>query len=126
MPLLFLWALLLFSSSCLYAQSPTTTTQDQMRALGFEPVDLSALRQTQTAAEAVPTTPVAPTPIPPAQELREWQQRLPGLERRLADSLADATADPALQQKHQVALDRARARIRVLEQQLAPSSTTPH
>lgn len=127
MPLLFLWALLLFSSTCLYAQSPSTTTQDQMRALGFETVDLPALRQTQSSTpcancprnRATNSAPEAPSP---AQELAALRQQLPTLQQQATASQTDPNMDPAMRQKHQLTLSRAEARIRLLEQQVAANS----
>lgn len=129
MPSLILWILLLLGSSSLYAQSPPTTTQDQMRALGFEPVDLPTLRQTQTgtSCSSCPHNRAQRTPMPPnpAQELAALRQQLPTLQQRANASQRDSNTDPAMRQKHQLTLSRAQARIRVLEQQLASNSLSP-
>lgn len=129
MPSLILWVLLLLSSSFLYAQSPSTTTQDQMRALGFEPVDLPALRQTQTSTPCTtcPHNRTQRTPVPPspAQELAALRQQLPTLQQRANASQTDPNMEPAMRQKHQLTLSRAQTRIRTLEQQLASNSLSP-
>ena len=121
MPSVILW-ILLCCSSALYAQSPTT--QDQMRALGYEAVDLKALRQTSTPTPCTncprARTATAPTPPPPAQELQSLRQQ----QTQLQSLLADPNTDPAMRPKYQVALDRTQARIRTLEQQLKTTSST--
>ena len=131
MPLLFLWVLLLLGSSSLHAQSPSNTTQDQitqdqMRALGFERVDLSALRQAQNSAPCnncpTPRANRAAAPPSPAQELADLRRQLPTLQQHATASQADPNVAPAMRQKHQLALSRTQACIRTLEQQLASNT----
>lgn len=125
MRLLFLWILLLLGSSQLYAQSPTPTQEAQMRALGFEPVDLQAMRQQQAARPACATCPRAKNTVAstsaltPAEELAALRADLPRIERLTTDAQANPSMDAATKQKYQTALNHAKARIQVLEKQLA-------
>jgi len=96
-----------------------------MRALGYEPVDLKALRQTSTPAPCTNCprahTATVHTPPPPAQELQGLRQQ----QTQLQSLLADPNTDPAMRPKYQMALGHTQARIRTLEQQLSAASPTP-
>lgn len=103
-------------------------TLQYMKAMGYEQVDLEAKRQEQTAAPCntcpakVPQKVVAPTPMPPAEELQNLKANLPKLRQLVAESQANPSISAAMRQKHQTALDRTLKRIKELEQTASPTS----
>lgn len=107
-------------------------TVQQLKAMGYEQVDLKALRQQQTAAPCTScpsnnrTTlaPVPTTPMTATEELQNLRDNLPRLRQAVTDSQANPTVSAALRQKHQTALDRTLKRIQELEKATSPTPTT--
>ncbi len=105
-------------------------TIQQLKALGYEQVDLNALRQQQTAVPCATcpgkatTTVIAQASISPTEELERLRANLPKLKQLVADSHADPTSSLAMRQKHQTALDRSLQRIQQLEQTMPPATST--
>lgn len=107
-------------------------TLQQLQAMGYEQVDLKALRQQQTAAPCATcpsnnnkraTASLSPSSMTATEELQNLKANLPRLRQAVADSQADPAVSTAMQQKHQIALDRALKRIQELEQITSPTST---
>lgn len=103
------------------SKSQDAATIQQLQAMGYEQVDLKALRQQQTAAPCATcpnkktTTIVTPPPVTVTEELQNLKHLLPRLQQAVVDSQADPSVGAAMRQKHQTALDRTQQRIQQLE-----------
>jgi hypothetical protein len=110
----------------LLSKGQNANTVQQLKAMGYEQVDLKALRQQQTAAPCSTcpiNKPVVQAPISAAEELQNLKANLPKLKQLVADSQANPNSSAAMRQKHQVALDRSLQRIQQLEQTAVPQPT---
>lgn len=123
--LLFIVSLLPFLS-----KGQDAATLQQLKAMGYEQVDLKALRQQQKATpcatcphkKAIQTA--QPPSITAAEELQDLKSKLPKLRQEVSDSQADPSVSAAMRQKYQTALARTLRRIQQLEQIAPPASTT--
>ncbi|MGH1339582.1 MAG: hypothetical protein ACRBFS_25920 [Aureispira sp.] len=123
---LFLFSILL--SLPFLSKGQDAATLQYLQSMGYEQVDLKAMRQQQTAAPCAtcPYKKAAPNvtrvPMTATEELQNLKGHLPRLQQAVADSQADPTVSRAIRQKHQTALDRTVKRIQELEQTPPPTS----
>ncbi len=113
--------LLLISPLSLLAQD--AQTEALMEQMGYQKVDLEALNKKQLAQKNCATCPLrantnqqAATPsINAAAEIETLNRQIPNLKQAIADLQNDPTADPAMLNKYQAALDYNNKKIKALE-----------
>lgn len=124
---LFLFCLFLFIP--FLSKGQDAATLQYLQSIGYEQVDLKAMRQQHTTPPCTTcpykkATPHASRiPMTAAEELQNLKDYLPRLRQAVADSQADPSVSGAMRQKHQAALDKTVKRIQELEQTPTPTST---
>lgn len=118
-----LFLLLLLSPFFIIAQD--SSTEQLMAKLGYQKVDLDALKKEQLSKDkGCSTCPFKGTKkstsaINHQHEIQKLKNQLPKLERILADAKTNLNMSPAMLQKHQTAIDNTKDRIKVLEKELS-------
>lgn len=115
--------LLLFFASPFLLPAQNSTTEQMMEKLGYQKVDLDALKKQQSASKkSCSSCPLVAKKVPSSfnvqHEIQKLKNQLPRLEQVAANAQKDPNIDPSMKQKYQADVNNTKQRIHNLEQQV--------